>query len=72
MVNAMMKQEIREEESSMEMVNINFIRFNSNHSAIIAKLKTSSKQATITVPFKVYTGCNGNIMPFNVFKKIIP
>ena len=35
---------------------------------ILSKLKTSSKQATITVPNKVDIGCDENIMPFNVFK----
>ena len=35
---------------------------------IIAKLNTSSKQATMKVPYKVDMDCNGNIMPFNVFK----
>ena len=36
---------------------------------ILAKLKILSKQATITVPYKVDTGYDGNIMPFNIFKK---
>ena len=65
----MAKEDTHEQESGMETVNINLIRFNSNHSATIAKLKTSSKQATIMVQYKVDTGCDGNIMPFNVFKK---
>ena len=54
------------------MVNINLTSFNSNHSMIVAKLKTSCKQATITVPYKVDMGCDGNIMPFNIFKKLFP
>ena len=33
------------------MVNINCIRFNSNHSAIIANLKTSSNKIVITLPY---------------------
>ena len=71
-VNAIVKEDIHEQESDIKTVNVNFISFKSNHSMIIAKLKTSSKQATITVPYKFDTGCDGNIMPFNVFKKIFP
>ena len=52
------------------MVNINSIRFNSNHSAIIANLKASSNTVVITVPYKVDTGSNGNIMPFYMYKKL--
>ena len=33
---------------------------------ILEKLKTSSKQATITVSYKVDTGCDGIIMSFNI------
>ena len=68
MVNAVVKEDIHEQESGIETVNINSFRFNSNHSTIIAKLKISSKQATIMVPYKVDMGCDGNIMLFNVFK----
>ena len=39
---------------------------------ILAKLKTSTKQARIVVPYKVDTGCDGNIMPLNIFKKLFP
>ena len=54
------------------MVNINSVSFNSNHSAIIANLKTSSNKATIAVPYKVDMGSDGNIMPFNIFTKLFP
>ena len=50
------------------MVNINLISFNSNHSVIVTKLKTLSKQATVMVPYKFDMGLDGNIMPFNMFK----
>ena len=72
MVNAVEKEDIQEQISGIKTVNINLISFNSNHSMILAKLKTSSKQATMTVPFKVDTGSDGNIMPFNIFKKLFP
>ena len=65
-VNAVEKEDIQQQESGMEMVNINSIIFNSKHSMILANLKTSSKQITMMVPFKIDTDCNGNIMPFNI------
>ena len=71
-VNAVEKEDIQEQEPGIKMVNINLITFNSNHSVIAAKLKTSSKQGTMMVPCKVDMGCDGNIMPFNIFKKLFP
>ena len=52
------------------MVNINYIRFNSNCSAIISNLKTSLKKVVITVPYKADMGSDGNIMPFYIYKKL--
>ena len=54
------------------MININSISFNSNHSAIIANLKTSSNKATIVVSYKVGMGSDGNIESFNIFTKLFP
>ena len=71
-VNNAEKEDIHEQESGIKMVNINLISFISNYSVILAKLKTLSKQATIMVPYKVDTDCNGNIMLLNVFKKLFP
>ena len=71
-VKAVEKEDIQEQESCIKMVNINLTSFNSNHSVILAKQKTSSKQATMMVPYKVDMGCDGNIMPFDIFKKIFP
>ena len=48
------------------MVNISF---NSDHSALITTLKTSSNTAKIAVLYKVDMGSDGNIMPFNIFTK---
>ena len=39
---------------------------------IVARIKTSSKQATTMVPYKVDTGSDGNKIPFNIFKKLFP
>ena len=52
-VNTVQKEDIHEQEPGIKMVNINSINFNSNHSVITAKLKTSPKQATMMVPYKV-------------------
>ena len=41
-VHTLEKEAEHEQEPSIKMVNINSVRFNSNQSAIVAKLKTSS------------------------------
>ena len=56
----------------IDTVNIHSINFNSKHSVVAANLKTSSNQARITVPHKVDTGSNGNIMPLYLYKKVFP
>ena len=61
-----------EQETDIEMENLNSIRFNSNCSTIIANLKPSSNKVTISVPYKVDMGSNRNIMPFYIYKKIFP
>ena len=61
----------QKQENHIEMVNINFINFNPNHSVIAANLKTSSNKA-ITVPYKGDAGSDGSIMPLCVFKKLFP
>ena len=45
------------------------IKFNSNVSATIANLKTSSNKVLITVPYKADRGSDGNIM--QLYKKVI-
>ena len=47
------KEEIHEQKTGIKTANINLIRFHSNHSAIVAGLKTLSKQATEMVPYLV-------------------
>ena len=62
------KEDIHEQEPGIKMVNIYLISFNLNHSLIVEKLKTSSKQATMMVPYMVDMGCDGHILPFSIFK----
>ena len=66
-VNTIEKEAKHEQEPGIKMVNINSVNFNSNHSTMIANLKTSSNKANIMVPYKVDKGSDGNIMAFNIF-----
>ena len=70
MVHTIEKEAEQEQEPRIKMVNINSVRFNSNHSAIQADLKTSYNKATITVPYKRDVGIDQNIMPFYIYKNI--
>ena len=71
MVHNKEKEDEQEQETNIEMVNKNSIRFHFNHSAKIANLKTSLNKVVITVPYKVDMGSDRN-MPFYMFKKIFP
>ena len=55
-------------DNQIDMVNINYIGFNSKQSVIVAKLKISSNQISIIIPYKINTGSDGNIMPICIFK----
>ena len=57
-VHAFEKEDIQEQGTGIEMVNINLFSYNSNHSMILAKLTTSSKHITMMVSYKVDTGCD--------------
>ena len=56
----------------IELVSINSIQFNKNHSVLTGNLKTSAGQSNITVPCKIDTGSNGYIMPLHMHKKLFP
>ena len=51
MVQNTQKEDQQEQNTDIETVNINSIRFNSNCSAIIANLKTSLNKVVITVDY---------------------
>ena len=70
--NTIKKAAAHKQEPGMKMANINSVNFYSNHSAIIADLKTSFNKAAIMVPYKVDVGSDGSIMPFNIFTKLFP
>ena len=71
-LNIIEKETVHEQDPCIEMVNIYSVSFNSNHSTIIANLKTSSNRATIVMAYKGDMGSDGNIMPFNIFTKLFP
>ena len=57
---------------NIKLVSINSIQFNKNHSVTTVSLKMSAGQSNITVPYKIDTGRDGNIMPLHAYKKLFP
>ena len=45
---------------------------NNNQSMLTAKLETYAGENKLTVPCKIDTGSDGNIMPLYIFKKLFP
>ena len=68
----MEKEAVHKQEPGIKMINIISVNFNSNHSAVIANLKTSSNKATIMVSYKIDTGSDGTIMLFYILPKLFP
>ena len=58
------------EKDHIDTVNINSIIFNSKWLVRTGNLKTSSNKVSITVPYKVDTGSDGNIMPLHLHKRL--
>ena len=54
-------QEYREDE--IEMVSINSVYMNKNWLMLTTKLETHVGDNKITIPYKIDTGSDGNIMP---------
>ena len=59
-------------DKQVNMVNITPYTFHSILSVIIVKLKTSSSHNSAVIPYKVDTGIDGNILPFHLFKILLP
>ena len=70
--NVEQEPNLNQEEVKIDMVIINSISFNSKCSVITANLKIISNQATITVPYKVDTGSDGNIYALTHIQKMFP
>ena len=68
------KEDEQEQKTNIETENISSVRFDSNHSTIIANLKKKHHQikVVITVLYKVDMGSNGNIMPFYMYIQLFP
>ena len=58
------------QDEQTEIVSIDSVCLNGNHSVITASLDTFAGENKVEIPYKIYTGREGNIMPFHIFKKI--
>ena len=56
----------------IETVSINSAYMNKNPLMLTAKLETHASNSKITIPYKIDTGSDGNIMPWYIFKKLFP
>ena len=54
------------------MVNIRPLSFKSIQSSIVMKLEASSRQERVKMEYKVDMGCDGNFMPIDIFKILLP
>ena len=66
------EQEMCQEYSKgeIEMVSIDSVHMNKNQSMLTTKLETCTGDNKLTVPCKIDTGSDGNIMPWYIFKKL--
>ena len=55
----------------IETVSINSVHMNKNFSVLTVKLEMCTGDK-LTVPYKIDTGSDGNIMPWYIFKKLFP
>ena len=59
-------------EDEIEMVSINSVYMNKKWLMLTVKLETHAGDNKITIPYKIDTGSDGNIMPWYIFKKLFP
>ena len=55
---------------TIEMVSIDSVCINKNQSLLTVELKTHAGNNKIIVPYKIDTGSKGNIMPWQIFKRL--
>ena len=60
----------KDPQGDMETVSINSIFWNNKQSSIMANLKTMASNNTITVPYKIDTSSEGNLIPLYIYKKL--
>ena len=53
-----------------EIVSINSVYINRTQSSITAKLEMQVGKRVLEIPYKIYTGSEGNIMPLYIFQKL--
>ena len=56
------------EETNINSVSINSIHFNTNYSILTVILKMSAGPNNMTVPYKVDTSSDVNLMPLHIYK----
>ena len=59
-------------EGKIETVSINSVHMNKNQAMLTVKLEMCAGDNELTVPYKIDTGSDGNIMPWYIFKKLFP
>ena len=59
-------------EGKIGTVHIDSVHMNKNQSMLTAKLEMCTGNNKLTVPYKIDTGNDGNIMPWYIFKKLFP
>ena len=59
----------KDPQGDMETISINSIFWNNKQSSIMANLKTTAGNNTITVPYKIDISSEGNLMLLNIYKK---
>ena len=69
-----MEQEVSQEytEDDIETVSINSVCLNKNQLMLTAKLEMCVGRNNMIIPYKIDTGSDGNMMPWYIFKKIVP
>ena len=60
----------KDPQGDMETVSMNSIFWNNKQSSIMANLKKTADNNTITVPYKIDTSSKGNLMPLYIYKKL--
>ena len=64
-------ENVKDPQGDMETVSINSIFWNNKWSLIMANLKTMAGNNSITIPYKIDTGSEGNLMPLYIYKNIV-
>ena len=69
-----MEEEVSQEytEDDIEILSINSVCLNKNGLMLTAKLEMCIGSNNVIIPYKIDTGSDGNILPWCIFKKIVP